>query len=98
MFNNIAITTQPGACVFNQQEIANGSSVTAYQSASAQQNQGQSCVSQTRTCTNGVLSGNYQYASCNLITPELTPVTAAMLAAFALLIGWQVRRLSGSVA
>lgn len=39
-----------------------GQSVTAYQSASASP-----CVSQTRSCSNGTLSGNYAYAQC--VTP-----------------------------
>lgn len=88
---------QPGTvvihtCTFNGQAVANGSSVTAYQMQYPMQNQGQSCISETRTCTNGALSGTYQYATCTLVTPELTPVAAAMLGAFALLLGWQVYR------
>jgi len=79
-------------CTFNGQTLTTGSSVTAYRLQSPIESQGQQCESQTRTCTNGTLSGSYQYSSCTLVTPELTPVTAAMLAAFALLFGWQVYR------
>lgn len=39
--------------------IASGATVTAYQASSAP-----SCASETRTCTNGVLSGTYAYTSC----------------------------------
>jgi hypothetical protein len=39
--------------------LPEGASVTAYQAAS-----GPTCVSETRTCTNGVLSGDYQNQSC----------------------------------
>ena len=43
--------------------VASGGSVTAYQTASVAA--GQTCASQTRTCTNGVLSGTYAYGSCS---------------------------------
>lgn len=41
--------------------LNDGQSVTAYQAASVTNNQ---CVKQTRTCTDGVLSGTYTHASC----------------------------------
>jgi hypothetical protein len=43
--------------------ISHGTSITASQAATVPY--GQSCVSQTRTCTNGTLSGSYQYQTCN---------------------------------
>lgn len=42
--------------------VTHGTSVTAFQAATVPY--GQSCVSQTRTCTNGTLSGTYQHQSC----------------------------------
>lgn len=54
----------PAACVFNGQSIASGKSVVAYQSASV--SAGQTCVQQTRSCSNGVLSGTYTNASCSV--------------------------------
>jgi len=42
--------------------IANGASVTAYSTNSSSNCAGSS---QTRTCSNGTLSGSYQYASCS---------------------------------
>lgn len=39
--------------------IANGGSATAYLAAT-----GASCTSETRTCTDGVLSGSYNYETC----------------------------------
>lgn len=60
----------PGAassCSFNNQSVASGSSVNAYQAASV--TYGSSCVQQTRSCTNGVLSGTYAYPSCVVGTP-----------------------------
>ena len=50
------------SCTFNGKTIAHGQSVNAYQSQKVAF--GQTCISQTRTCTNGALSGSYQYASC----------------------------------
>ncbi len=51
-------------CPFNGQNIAHGSSVTAYQSATMPY--GSSCVSQVRSCSNGTLSGSYQYSGCTV--------------------------------
>ena len=44
--------------------INDGSSATAYQASSV--TCGNSCVSETRTCTGNVLSGSYQYSSCSV--------------------------------
>lgn len=64
-------TTTNASCIFNNQSIPHGQSVTAYQSSSVPA--GQQCVSQTRTCTNGILSGSYQYATCSVATATCTP-------------------------
>jgi hypothetical protein len=53
--------------------IADGDTVTAYQSASVAC--GSSCTSQTRTCTNGTLSGGYTNQSCH--TSMCLSVTAS---------------------
>ena len=58
------VTPPAGSCTFNGQSVASGASVTAYQSASV--SAGQTCSSQTRTCSNGTFSGSYQYASCSV--------------------------------
>ena len=47
--------------------VASGSSFTAYQSSSVPY--GSSCVSQTRTCTDGTLSGSYSNQTCNVAAP-----------------------------
>lgn len=52
------------SCTFNGSTIASGASVTAYRRASAAY--GQACASQTRRCSNGVLSGSYQNATCSV--------------------------------
>lgn len=61
----------PLSCTFNGTSVASGSSVTAYQSSSVAA--GSQCVSQSRTCTNGTLSGSYQYASCSVAGNICTP-------------------------
>src|SRR3989344_1158615 len=55
--------------------VTHGGYVTAYQTSSVAA--GSSCVSQTRTCTNGQLSGSYTYASCTpAASLTCTPLTA----------------------
>ncbi|MGZ3689938.1 MAG: hypothetical protein ACXVAX_00455 [Pseudobdellovibrio sp.] len=54
----------PASCLFNGQTIADGQSVTAYTNSSVPY--GDTCASEVRTCTNGVLSGSNQYGSCNV--------------------------------
>lgn len=44
--------------------LSNGSSITGYASASVPC--GSSCAAETRTCTNGVLSGSYNNAVCSV--------------------------------
>ncbi len=57
----------PASCTFSGNTVASGSSVTAYQSVIVPY--GYSCLSQTRTCTNGTLSGSYTYPSCSVTAP-----------------------------
>jgi len=66
---NIAscVVNAPAACTFNGQTVPHGQSVTAYQSSSV--SFGQSCVSQTRTCSNGALGGTYTFSSCGVSSP-----------------------------
>jgi len=54
-------------CTFNGQTVLHGSSVNAYQNSTVLY--GSTCVSQIRRCTDGVLAGSYQYASCNVAGP-----------------------------
>jgi endoglucanase len=57
-------TTTPANCTFNGQAVTNGNSVTAYSQATVPF--GQSCLSQARLCSDGILSGDYSYASCSV--------------------------------
>lgn len=56
--------------------VNHGSSVTAYQASTVPY--GSTCNSQTRTCSNGTLSGSYAYATCivNDPPPTCTPSTS----------------------
>ncbi|MBP9757008.1 MAG: hypothetical protein KBD06_00250 [Candidatus Pacebacteria bacterium] len=54
------------SCTLNGNTILHGASVTTYQASNVAY--GNSCVSQTRTCTDGTLSGTYAYASCTVGT------------------------------
>ena len=61
------------SCAWNNQSIANGSSITAYQSSSVAY--GSQCVSETETCSGGALSGSYSNASCTVTASALAPLT-----------------------
>ncbi len=54
----------PQDCTFNGTTVASGNSVTAYQASSVPF--GSTCQSETRSCTNGVLSGTFAAASCSI--------------------------------
>lgn len=64
------ITVLPGSgtdlatCFFENQSIAHGTGVTAYQANIVPH--GSKCVSQTRACNNGVLSGSYTHGRCSV--------------------------------
>lgn len=53
----------PHSCLHNGSTIAHGQSINAYQQSSVPF--GQSCVQQTRTCNDGILSGSYAFTSCS---------------------------------
>ncbi len=50
------------SCLFNGQTVPHGGTVTAFQSSSV--SAGQACVSEVRSCSNGVLSGSFQFPGC----------------------------------
>lgn len=56
----------PHSCLHNGATIPHGQSISAYQQSSVPY--GQSCVQQTRTCSNGILSGSYFFSSCSVGT------------------------------
>lgn len=58
---------KPASCMFDGKSVAHGESVTAYQNSRVAF--GNTCVGQSRTCTNGALSGSYIYGSCVVDQP-----------------------------
>lgn len=50
------------SCIFGGQTFASGQLVNAYKDSSV--SYGSQCVSQVRSCTDGALSGSYQYSLC----------------------------------
>ena len=69
------LTTSTRSCSFQRQTILSGGSITAFASA-----MGNTCLSETRTCRNGELSGSYSYIACSRIeTPTPTPERASCL-------------------
>jgi hypothetical protein len=52
----------PLNCLFDGKTIKHGSEVTAYQNSAVPY--GSACVKETRKCTNGKLSGSYNFAAC----------------------------------
>jgi len=56
--------TAPANCTFNGNSVSNGDAVTAFSASTVAF--GETCQSQTRTCSNGVLSGSYQAAGCSV--------------------------------
>lgn len=65
-WHTASLTVHP-SCTFNGSTVANGSSVVAYQASTVAY--GTTCASQTRTCSDGILSGTYTYASCSVAAP-----------------------------
>ncbi len=54
----------PSDCSFNNATVSHNTSVTAYQAATVAF--GNTCQSETRTCSDGTLSGSYAYSSCSV--------------------------------
>lgn len=56
--------TPMASCTFNGMPVLHGGSVTAFAQSSVPF--GSTCQQQTRTCSNGALSGSYTYATCSV--------------------------------
>lgn len=54
----------PANCSFDGRTVVHGESVTAFESLTV--DYGQSCLSQARSCNNGLLSGSYSHSSCSV--------------------------------
>ena len=62
--------------MFNGQTVQHGQSITAYLQSTAPA--GDSCVPESRTCSNGVLSGSHTYATCQAAPAAPTNVQAVL--------------------
>ena len=56
------VINSPASCSLNSSTVAHGTSIIAYESVSV--GFGQSCVSESRSCSNGVLSGSFVNELC----------------------------------
>jgi len=56
------VVEEPSSCSFNGSTLENEASVVAYQTATVAS--GQTCSSEIRTCSNGTLSGSFQFDTC----------------------------------
>lgn len=56
----VSFSSKP-SCLFNGQMLSEGQSVTAYLNSTPETG---GCISQTRDCTNSILSGSYAFATC----------------------------------
>ena len=63
--------TPPASCSFSGKNIAHGSSLTAYLSATV--SFGDICQSEQRECSNGMLSGTYNFEFCLVEAPDGVP-------------------------
>jgi hypothetical protein len=67
-------TNNSAPCQFHGQSVASGFGVTAFESATVPA--GQQCISQSRVCTNGTLSGTFTFASCSPTSDDSTATMA----------------------
>ncbi|MDG2197239.1 MAG: hypothetical protein P8O70_10185, partial [SAR324 cluster bacterium] len=61
---SIVDESAPASCSLNGQTVAHGSTVTAYQASSVAF--GNTCTGETRSCSDGNLSGSYTYTNCTV--------------------------------
>jgi len=82
---------QTTPCILRDGRIVNdGNSIILYKNRVV--SPGNNCLSESRTCANGSLSGSYRIRTCEVAPPGTRPVIVVMLVAFVLLIGWWGRR------
>ena len=62
--------TPPSGCSFGEKDVAHGSSFTAYLSETVLF--GESCQSEQRDCSDGTLSGSYNFELCLIEAPDGT--------------------------
>lgn len=62
------LNAPPPVCQFNGEPVPEGSSVQAFQNSSVANSE--ACISEQRTCQNGILSGSFNYSSCSKNAPR----------------------------
>jgi len=83
----------PTDCNLAGQWLANGTSIKAYRRPGV--TQGHKCVAESRVCNKGTLSGSFLFPDCVVQSRQMTPLTAVLLAASTVLIGWLAHRFLG---
>lgn len=74
------------SCPFNGTSVPSGSTVTAFEASTVPF--GQTCKSQIRTCTQGVLSGTYTQPTCNVNPPAPVISRGGLSAAYSPFAVW----------
>lgn len=62
--NSVGCEVKQAVCEFNGVEVADGSSVLAYLTSAVEE--GSSCLSESRFCNNGSLTGSFNFESCQI--------------------------------
>jgi hypothetical protein len=58
----------PLDCKFNGEDVASGTAVPAFEDSAVPF--GESCVSESRACSNGALSGSFSFGTCDVGVPD----------------------------
>jgi photosystem II stability/assembly factor-like uncharacterized protein len=82
------------SCTFNGQPVAHGQSVTAYLNAA--EPAGGSCTAESRSCSNGTLSGSHTHAACQVAPGAPTDVQAVPTGSGQVTVTWQAPADTGS--
>ena len=86
--------THLAACTFNGSMVPSGGSVTAFAQSAVPS--GGVCQQQTRWCLDGVLSGSYAHASCQVAPGAPTGVQAVPVGGGQVTVTWQAPADAGS--
>ena len=73
-----SLAAAEGACMLDGQVIGNGQAITAYSSSSAPSASQCSQLAETRTCTDGSLSGSSGFLSCSVVVQSQNVITLTL--------------------
>ncbi len=68
----------PAACLFDGKTLNHGETVSSFQNSAVAF--GETCVNETRACTNGMLSGSFNFGMCEIDKPLSCSFNGATLA------------------